>query len=126
MPFAFHDNVLDAALAVIGSATTLRICSGASAPTTVAAATTATLASTAVASGDFAIADATGGGRRTTVAAKANVAVTATGTPTHYVLVDSTRVLAVTEVDPATPGFTSGSTTDIPAVVFTIGDPVVG
>ena len=124
MSFAFHDNVLDAALGVIGTATALRICSGA-APTTVAAATSQTLATTALVAGNFTIADGTTG-RKTTVAAKTGVAVTATGTPTHYVLVDSTRVLAVTEVDPATPGFTSGSTTDIPAVVFTVGDPVAG
>lgn len=124
MSFAFNDLVLDAALDKIATATTLRIVSGA-APTTVAAATSQTLATTAVTSGNFTKADHTSG-RKTTVAAKTGVAVTATGTPTHYVLVDATLVLAVTEVDPATPGFTSGSTTDIPAVVFAIGDPVLG
>lgn len=124
MAFFYNDSVLDAALNVIGTATTLRICSG-TAPTTVAAATSQTLATTSVTSGNFTKADHTTG-RKTTVAAKPGVSVTATGTPTHYVLHDASNVLAVTEVDPATPGFTAGSTTDIPAVVFAVADPVAG
>lgn len=125
MPFSFHNDVLDAALNELSEATALHITSG-TAPTAVADVTSRSLATAAVTAGNFADADHSGGGRQTTVAAKSGVPVTATGTPTHYVLVDATRVLAVTEVDPATPGFTSGSTTDIPAVVFAVGDPVAG
>ena len=130
MAALFDNTVLDAALDEIRSANSLRICSGT--PTTYAEATTNTLASAPLTSGDFtAPADATPNGRATTVAAQADVPVLAAaggGTkPTHYCLLDTTgsRLLAMTEINTASPNLSSGSTTDIPAVTFSIADPTV-
>ena len=130
MAALFDNDVLDAALDEIRGANSLRICSGA--PTTYAAAETATLASVALTAADFtAPVDGTPNGRATTVSAKADVPVLAAaggGTkPTHYCLLDTTgsRLLAMTEVNSASPNLSSGSTTDIPAVTFSIADPTV-
>lgn len=123
MPALFDDSVLDAALDKIATATALHICSGT--PTTRAAVLSASLATVSVASGDFTKANGTTDGRKVTVAAKSGVSVTASGTAAHYCLIDASVLLARTEVDASSPALTSGSTTDIPAVAFEVGDPVV-
>ena len=123
MPALFDDSVLDAALDKIATSTALHITSGT--PTTRAAVLTNSLATVAVSGVDFTKANGTTDGRKTTVAAKANVPVDVTGTPAHYCLIDATVLLARTEVDVSSPGLTSGSTTSIPAVAFEIGDPTV-
>lgn len=123
MPALYDDSVLDAALDKIATATALHICSGT--PTTRAEAITNSLATVAVAGGDFTKANGTTDGRKVTVAAKSGVSVTTSGTAAHYCLIDASVLLARTEVDPASPALTSGSTTGIPAVAFELGDPTV-
>jgi hypothetical protein len=123
--FFFNDTALDALLGVIDGANALHICSG-TAPANRAAVISASLADVAVDAGDFTLADHATSGRQVTVAAQTGVAVDVSGTPTYYCLIDGTNILAYTEVNPASPNLTSGSTVDIPAVVFSVADPVLG
>lgn len=118
------DTALDAALGVIDNATALHICSG-TAPADRAAVISASLADVAVDAGDFTLADHATSGRQVTVAAQSGVTVDVSGTPTYYCLIDGTNILAYTEVNPSSPNLTSGSTVDIPAVIFSVADPTV-
>lgn len=125
MAALFDNSVLDAALNVIkNGATSLRICSGT--PTNFATADSLSLADVNVSSADFTgpAAHATSG-RQIVVAAKSAVPVDVSGTPTHYALVSGSVLLAMTEVNPGSPGLTSGSTVDIPTVNFSIAAPSV-
>lgn len=117
----YDDSVLDAALDKIATATTLHICSGT--PATRATVLSSSLANITVDGSDFTKANGTTDGRKTTVGAQTGVSVTATGTPSRYALIDGTTLLAWADVDPGSPGLTSGSTVDIPAVAFELGDP---
>ena len=123
MPALFDNSVLDATLTKISTATALHITSGT--PTTRAGVLSASLANVTVASGAFTIANGTPDGRQVTVAAQNDVPVTAAGTAAHYCLIDATTLLARTEVNPASPALTTGSVTDIPAVVFSVAAPTV-
>jgi hypothetical protein len=123
MPALFDVSVTDAALDKIATGTALHICSGE--PATRAAVLTNSLATVALDAGDYSKAAGDVDGRKVTVAAQSDVAVTATGTPAHYCIIDGTVLLARTEVDPASPDLTSGSTTDIPATSFEVGSPTV-
>ena len=125
MAASYDSSVLDAALNVIkNNATVLHICSGT--PTDRASVLSSSLANVAVGTGDFTgpAAHATSG-RQVVVGAKSGVAVTATGTPAHYALISGSVLLALTEVNPSSPGLTSGSTVDIPTVNFSIAAPSV-
>ena len=122
MPALFDDTVLDAALDKIITGTALHVCSGT--PADRAAVLTNTLATVALDAGDFNKANGSTDGRKVTVAAQSGVSVTASGTPAHYCIIDGTRLLARTTVNPASPALTSGSTTNIPAAEFEVGDPV--
>lgn len=122
MPAFMHDDVYDAALGVLDGATNLYICSGT--PADRAAVLAASLATIALDAGDYALANGTPDGRGLTVAAQNGVAVTASGTPAHYCLIDGTRLLARAEINPSSPNLTTGSTVDIPATTFEIGDAV--
>lgn len=123
MAALFNDSVLDAALDKIATGNALHICSGA--PADRAGVLAASLATTTLASGDFTKANGDVDGRKVTVAAKNGVSVTASGTPASYCVIDGTTLLARTDVDVSSPALTSGSTTNIPAVDFEIGDPTV-
>lgn len=123
MPALFDDTVLNASLNAIAAATTLHICSGT--PTDFASVGSNSLASVALTSGDFAQANHPTSGRQVTVAAQSDVEVTASGAPAYYCLVDTDTLLAMTEVDSASPDLTDGSSTDIPAVTFSVADPTV-
>lgn len=123
MPALYDDSVLDAALDKIATATALHICSGT--PADRAAVLTNSLATVAVDGADFTNANGTTDGRKTTVAAQNGVAVTATGTPAHYCLIDASALLARTQVNASSPDLTSGSTVNIPATAFEVGDPTV-
>lgn len=117
-PAAALDTLLD----YYGGSTSMIVCSGASEPTTRAAAVTAQLAIVTTAAGDFTKAAGTGtNARQTTVAAKSGVSVTASGTPTHIALVDGTVLRFVTTV--TGPALTSGSTVSIPAWVINVTQP---
>ena len=117
----YDNSVLDAALDTIATATALHICSGT--PSTRAAVLSASLATASLTGADFTTADGDTDGRKVTVAAKSGLAVTASGTPSRYCLVDGSTLLAWADVDGASPDLTSGSTTDVPAVKFKLGDP---
>lgn len=123
MPALFDASVQDAALDKIATSVMLRICSGT--PATRATAVTNTLASVAVAGGDFTKAAGNVDGRKVTVAAKSGVSVAVSGTAAHYCLDDGTTLLARTEVNVSSPALTSGSTVNIPATAFEVGAPTV-
>ena len=124
MPAQFHNDVLDGTLDVLETASALHISSGT--PADYTAATGSSLATITLDIGDYTTGDASPDGRGLTVAAQTGVPVTVDGAPTYYCLVDDTgqRLLARTEVDPTSPDLTSGSTVDIPTVVFSVADPI--
>lgn len=122
MAALFDSSVQDAALDKIATSVMLRICSGT--PASRATAVTNTLASVSVASGDFSKGAGTVDGRKITVAAKNGVSVTASGTAASYCLDDGTTLLARTDVNVSSPALTSGSTVNIPATSFEVGNPV--
>ena len=70
-------------------------------------------------------ADRAGGGREVTVAAITDGSVTATGTATHYAIVDTsnTRLLATSTLT-ASQSVTSGNTFTLSSVAIGIPDPV--
>ena len=109
----------------LGPANKMIVCSAE--PTTFAEANvTFNLASVAMASGDFTIANGDGGGntpRKVTVAAKNAVPITATGDATHVALVDTVNsaLLLVTTCTPQT--VTSGNTVNFPAWKIEVGAP---
>lgn len=116
------DPVLDAAFDYVDQSTSMVVCSAEPANYAgVAAVTLATAVMTA--DTDYTKADAAGGGRKVTVAAKNGVSVTATGTATHIALVRvaDTSLRYVTTC--TSQALTSGNTVNIPAWEISIGDP---
>lgn len=114
-----NTTVLDALLDKVATSTSMIVTT--SQPANRTAAVAAALATTSVASGDFTKAGGSPSGRKTTVAQKANVPVTATGSATHVCLIDGTELLYVTTVTAQT--LTSGNTVTIPAWTITIPNP---
>lgn len=112
-----NDDVMDAALAKVATATTLRVCSGASNPADRAAAVTATLASVALTpglgNGDFTAADGDVSGRKVTVAQQSDISISASGDATCVCLDDGTDLLYVTTS--VTQTLTAGGTVTVPA-----------
>lgn len=123
MPALLDDSVVDAALARVATGTQLHICTGT--PADRAAVLATSLAATPLEPGDFTVTDGDTGGRKLVVAAQTGLEVTAGGAPAHYCVIDDALLLARTEVDPATPDLTVGSTVDVPAWTLTISDPQV-
>src|SRR5678815_5365686 len=70
---------------------------------------------------DYTKADAGGGGRQCTVAAKSGVTVDSSGTATHVALTDATRLLYVTTC--TSQALTAANTVNFPSWVVSIGDP---
>jgi len=122
MAKAVHNDVIDAALALVRSNAT-RMVALAAQPADYAAANAGALANAAMAPADFTIADGVVNGRRASVAAKADVAVGAAGTASHVALLDApnTRLLYVTTC-PAQ-ALALGSTVSFAAWDIEIGDP---
>ncbi len=114
-----NTSVLDALLDKVATSTQLLVTS--TQPADRAAALTAALASTTVASGDFAKSAGTPNGRKVTVAQKASISVTASGNATHVCLVDGSNLLYVTTV--TSQALTSGNTVTVPAWTITVGGP---
>jgi hypothetical protein len=85
------------------------------------AALAASLASTTLIPGDFTKAAGSPSGRQVTVAQKANISVSASGTATHVCIVDGTNLLYVTTV--TSQALTSGNTVTIPAWKITVTNP---
>jgi hypothetical protein len=122
MAKAVHNDVLDAALLYIRSAAT-RLVALAAEPADYAAANAGALANAVIAPADFTIGDGVTSGRRAVVAAKAGVAVGASGTATHVALLDAanTKLLYVTTC-PAQ-ALAAGGTVSIAAWDVEISDP---
>lgn len=114
-----NDSVLDAYLDKVATGTQILVTT--TQPTTRANALSAALATASLASGDFTKADATPNGRQVTIAQKASVPVTATGSATHVAIVDGTNLLYVTTCTAQT--LTSGNTVTIPAWTASVSDP---
>lgn len=123
MPDTIHDDVLDAALAVIETAAD-RLFVTAGEPAGYAdASTTLALASSALTPASFSRTDGDTGGRRLTVAQQASLSVAADGTASHVVLADSggQRLLLVRGVTPQ--ALVTGNTVTVPSFSLTIEDP---
>jgi hypothetical protein len=116
-------DMLDSALNYIkNSATKMVACS--SQPLSFADAnTTMKLAEVTMAPADFTLANGTTSGRRVTVAAKANIAVTTAGTANHVALLDvaGSKLLYVTTAP--TQALASGSTVSFGAWDIEIANP---
>ena len=114
-----NDSVMDAALDKIATSTQMIVCS--SQPADRAAALAAALASTTMTGGDFTKADGNASGRKVTMAQKANISVTASGTANHVALVDATSLIYVTTC--TAQALTSGNTVTVPTWKVEIADP---
>lgn len=124
MAKAVHDSVLDAALDVIATATTMSLCS--QQPTTrTEAITTYMLADVTMVAGDgngdYTIGNGDSSGRKLTMTAQAGEAVTNSGTGTHIALCDGSNLLYVTTCTNI-PVLDTG-TVDFPAFDIEIADP---
>lgn len=115
-------NVLDGALSMVGKATRMIAINGQ--PADYAGATGGALAATSLASGDFRIAAGVGSGRKVTIAAKANLPVSAAGTVDHVALVDdgAAQLLYVTTCPPQL--LAQGGTVNFAAWNVEIGAPL--
>jgi hypothetical protein len=114
--------VLDAALDYLSTnAVRYDICS--TAPTNYTQATsTNSLGNVAIDGTDFAKANGTVSGRKTTVGAQTGVSITATGTAAHVALSSGSALLYVTELS-SSQAVTSGNTADVAAFEIEIRDP---
>ena len=114
------NDVLDAALNEIATATIMTACS--QQPTTrTEAVTTYALADHVMSGADFTNADGDTSGRKVTVAAQAGVTVDTTGTATHIALCDASTLLYVTTC--TSQALTATNTVDFPAWDIEIADP---
>lgn len=115
-----NDSVLDALLDAVAAGTILTVCSAQ--PTTrTEAVTTYKLADVTINSGDFSKANGDTNGRKTTIAAQADVPVDTTGTATHIAVCDGSNLLYVTTCTSQV--LTSGNTVTIPAWDIEVADP---
>lgn len=123
MAKSVHNDVLDAALDEIATATRLVVCSGE--PANFAGIAAVALADVTLTAGDgngdYTIADGDTSGRKITVAAQSAVPVDATGTATHITLDDGTTLQYVTTC--TSQALTSGNTCNVPAFDVELADP---
>ncbi len=109
-----HPDVLDGLGAVV-KANCSRMVACSSTPANFAAVAAATLAETAMASGDFTAGAYASTGRQLTVAAKSGVPVTASGTFDVVALVDDTNSKLLYVTEGTNQSLTSGNTCNFPA-----------
>jgi hypothetical protein len=123
MAKAISDDVLDAALAELATATRQVVCSDEPADFAgIAAVALADVTLTAGdGNGDYTIADGDASGRKLTIAQQADVPIDASGTATHVTYDDGTTLLGVTTCTSQV--LTSGGTVTVPAHDFEIADP---
>lgn len=121
MSKSVHDDVLDAALDEIATATVMTLCS--QQPTTrTEAITTYKLADVTIDSGDFgAPANGDTSGRKMQVNAQTGVTVDSTGSSNHVALCDGSRLLYVTTHTGQS--LTAGNTANIGAWDVELADP---
>jgi len=116
------DGMIDAALDFVAGANYYCICSGS--PATFADTyTNLMLARTPIASGSFTKADAAGGGRKITVAAKTGISITNSGTALAVGLVEASSSTLRYVTTCTSQALVAGGTVDTNAFVITIGDP---
>lgn len=117
-----HDDVLDAALAEVATATRMVVASGQPANFAgIAAVALADVVLTAGAgNGDYTLANGDVSGRKLTVAAQNAVPVDSTGTATHVCLDDGTTLLQVTTCTSQV--LTAGNTVNVPAYDIEFAD----
>ena len=119
-----HDDVLDAALDVIATATRMTVCSAQ--PTTYTEAnSTYALADVTMAGGDFTKANGDTSGRKVTVGAKSGVLIDTSGTGNHIalMLVASSKLLYVTTCTSQALTANGSNTVNFPAWDIEIADP---
>jgi hypothetical protein len=123
MAKAISDDVLDAALAELATATRQVVCSAE--PANFAGIAAVALADVTLTAGDgngdYTIADGDASGRKLTVAQQSDVPIDASGTATHVTYDDGTTLLGVTTCTSQV--LTSGGTVTVPAHDFEIADP---
>lgn len=119
---ASPNQVLDAALDEIATATRLVVCTGEPANFAgIAAVALADVTLTAGDGNDYTIANGDTSGRKVTVAQQADVPIDSTGTATHVSLDDATDLQYVTTC--TSQALTSGGTVTVPAWDIEIADP---
>ena len=119
------DRVFDNGLTVLDTEADKLYITSAQAATLAEATTTYALGNKTLAAGDIsAPSDRTGGGRKVTVSALSGGSVTATGTATHYAIIDSvnSRLLAAANLG-ASQAVTSGNTFSVTSLEIGIPDP---
>ena len=113
------DAMIDGGLDKVATCTRITVLSAE--PASIADITTNyKLATTTLAGGDFTKANGDVSGRKTTVAQKTGVSITASGTATHVAIDDGTDYVVTTCTSQA---LTSGGTVTIPAWKLEIADP---
>lgn len=121
MAKAAPDATIDSLLDYIAGSDTLYVCSAQ--PANFAGIAAVALASTGLTSGDFTKADASGGGRQVTVAAKNGVSVTGTGSATHIVVAKSSDSTLRYVTTCTSQSLTAGNNVNVPSWVVSVGDP---
>jgi len=118
-----NDSVMDAAFDYIDQCDRMFVCSAQPATYAEASATYDLATATMTPDTDFTKADAAGGGRQVTVAAKSAVTIDHSGTAIHVALGKSgdTSLRYVTTC--TSQALVAAGTVDIPAWIITIGDP---
>jgi hypothetical protein len=116
------DAMIDGGLTKMNTSTRITVLSGE--PTSISDITTAhptgmQLATTSLTGGDFTLANGDVSGRKSTVAQKTGVSITATGTANHVAIDDGTDWIVTTCTSQA---LTSGGTVTIPAWKREIAD----
>lgn len=119
-----NDNVMDAALDLVATATRMVVTSAQ--PANFAGIAAVALADVTLTAGDgngdYTIANGDTSGRKLTVAQQASITIDASGDATHVCLDDGSTLLYVTTCTTQT--LTSGGTVTVPAFDIEIADPV--
>lgn len=116
-----HDDVLDALVEEIKNNANL-LCACSAQPTSrIEAAVTYMLATVALTSVDFTIADGGSGGRKVTISAKSGITITNNGTITHLAIIDNSKLYFVTTTSSQT--LVAGNLLNIPSWTITVNDP---
>lgn len=118
-----NDEIMDAALDVIATATRMIACSAQ--PTTYTEANSTYALADVTLAGDFTKANGDTNGRKVTIAAKSSVLIDTSGTPNHValVLVASSKLLYVTTCTGGALTANGSNTVNFPAWDIEIADP---
>ena len=116
-----HNDVLDALLEEMEDNANL-LCACSTEPTTrTEAAVTYMLATVALNSADFTLADGGSGGRKATISAQSGITITNNGTVAHLAIIDNSKLYFVTTT--SSQSLVAGNLLNIPAWTITVNDP---